>query len=90
MQPVFTAANLTNEPVQDGDAGFILRKDGSFQIFTTGHIDPNALTARQQEQGQLLTLFALVTSSPQIRDMLTNIVNDVTGGGPLIDLGNKH
>lgn len=90
MQPVFTAANLINEPIQDGDAGLILRKDGSFQIFSTGTIDPDALTKRQQEQGELLTLFALVINSPEIRSMLTDVVNSVSGNGPLIDLGPKH
>lgn len=90
MSPLFTAANLATQPIQDGDAGFILRKDGSFQIFTTGVIDPNALTARQQEQGELLMMLAVAVKSPQIHALLRDITSEVTDEMPVLDLGAKH
>lgn len=77
--------NLVNRPITEGDCGVILRKDGGFQIFSTGKIDPGNMTELQMEQGLLLTALSLCLAAPQLRQMLLQMASDpaIIGTNPL-------
>lgn len=82
--------NLPAGPIVDGDAGVILKADGSFQIFTTGHINPQALTPAQEEQGRKLVALATALSVPQLMDMLIEASRELGADEPMIDIGVTH
>jgi hypothetical protein len=46
--------NIVSAPIEEGDAGIILKPDGSFKVFSTGAIDPKHLTNGQVDQGTKL------------------------------------
>lgn len=84
MTSLFTAdqiADFDRAPISEGDAGIILKADGSFQVFTTGHIDPKAMTSIQLDQGKTLMAFTLALRIPQIMDLLVDLANqpDIAG-----------
>lgn len=82
-------SNLVATPVQEGDAGLILRKDGSWQIFNChANMDPEKLTDRQREQGETLLAFAVALQLPEIMDILKKMANDpAIVGDAVIDYG---
>ena len=76
LRPVDTA----NKPIEEGDCGVILRKNGTFQIFSTGHINPNALSEIQLEQGLLLTAIALCLKTPGLKENLLKMASEASLG----------
>jgi hypothetical protein len=77
MTALISAANLVSQPIGEGDAGIILRKDGSFQIFNTHeNIDSENLTERQVQQGEILMAFAVAMQIPDVMKLLVNISKD--------------
>lgn len=53
-----TLENIVSAPIEQGDAGIILKPDGTFKVFTTGHIDAANLTEAQKGQGEKLMVLA--------------------------------
>lgn len=82
--------NLPTGPIVDGDAGVILKADGTFQIFTTGQIDPKALTPAQEEQGRKLVALTTALSVPQLMNMLIEASRELGADEPMIDIGVTH
>lgn len=69
--------NLPNSPIEEGDAGVVLKRDGTFQLFNTHkNLDPNNLTPRQIEQGRTLAAFAAALQIPAIMDKLYELSED--------------
>lgn len=58
--------NIVSAPIEQGDAGVILKPDGSFKIFTTGHIDAANLTEAQMQQGERLMALIYVLNDPTL------------------------
>ena len=72
-----TLDNLTPKPIEEGDAGIILKPDGSFQIFNTHkHIDGTNLTPEQLRQGRILLALATASAHPELLDVLLEVSND--------------
>jgi hypothetical protein len=67
---LFSRENLLPNPVAKGDAGVILKADGSFQVFNTSDIDPENMTTRQIEQGTALIAFAAALKYPAVMEGL--------------------
>lgn len=76
MSALLTPSNLIDRPIEDGDCGVILRKDGSFQIFSTGVINPNEMTGRQEEQGALLIAIAVCLNLPELKKNMLKLASD--------------
>lgn len=68
--------NLLDTPIQEGDAGIVLKPDGTFRIFTTGEIDGENLTSAQHEQGRKLIALSLALKHEQIMDVLYAMSED--------------
>lgn len=79
--------NLMTYPIQEGDAGVILRRDGSYHFFNThAGLDGANLTARQLEQAETLLAFAVALEHPAIMELLKNMASDpAITGGSIID-----
>lgn len=82
--------NLPTGPIVDGDAGIILKADGTFRIFTTGEINPEALTPAQEEQGRKLMALATALSVPQLMHMLIEASRELGADEPIVDIGATH
>ncbi len=85
--------NIVAEPIQQGDAGIILRKNGDFQIFSThgDELDPNNMTERQIEQGKILMAFATAMQIPRVMELLIEMSLDPDiVGHDVANLGEKH
>jgi hypothetical protein len=76
MSDLFKPSNIIDKPIETGDCGVILRKDGSFQIFSTGEIDPNNLTDRQVEQSTLLMAITICFNLPELKQSLIKLATD--------------
>lgn len=69
--------------IEEGDAGLILKKDGSFHLFNTHKdIDQSALTERQVEQGKILLSFSVALQSPQIMELLHSLAAQIVQEHP--------
>jgi hypothetical protein len=83
--------NFADAPIQEGDAGLILRKNGDFQIFNThASIDPENLTDRQREHGDILRAFSLALQIPNVMELLKAMSNDPAIIGATIEKGSMH
>lgn len=82
-------SNLASHPIQEGDAGIILRKDGSFQIFNThAALDADNLTDRQMEQAEMLMAFAVAIHVPAVMEVLKQMAADpLVVGDKVFDAG---
>jgi hypothetical protein len=71
-------SNLTSRPIERGDAGIILRADGSFDIFNCFEFvgDPPVLTPHQHETGERLLAFSVALQIPDIMSLLKSIAHD--------------
>jgi hypothetical protein len=84
--------NIASQPIGEGDAGIILKKDGSFQIFNThAAIDPSNMTERQIEQTETLMAFAVALQIPEIMAILKQMSQDpAIVGDKILDYGSQH
>jgi len=67
---LITTENVLTTPIQRGDAGIVLKPDGTFQVFSTGEIDPETLTDAQIDQGRKILALAYALKNPAILDQL--------------------
>lgn len=75
-------------PIQEGDAGVVLKKDGSFQIFNThADFDPTKMTDRQIEQATILNAFKTALLHPAVLQVLIEVSNDPRIVGEIEDMG---
>lgn len=72
------------DTIQEGDAGIILKPDGSFKIFSTGKIE-EPLTPEQEMQGRKLLALTVALKTPQVMQLLTDMSNDPDIVGEEID-----
>ena len=70
--------NLTNRPIQKGDAGIVLRADGSFDIFNCFGFagEPIILTPHQLETGEKLLALSVALKIPEVMRLLESIAHD--------------
>lgn len=81
------AENLVSAPIEDGDAGFILKPNGEFKIFSTGAIDAENMTDAQRAQGDKLLALACAVAIPEVMAMLIQMSRDPAIVGKGIDIG---
>jgi hypothetical protein len=83
-----TLEDTVTSPVEHGDAGVILKPDGSFKVFSTGVDGP--LTPAQEAQGRKLIALTIALRYPEVMAVLERMANDPDIVGDGIDLGNAH
>lgn len=66
---VITRENIQHPSIAVGDAGVILKADGTFRVFNT-IADPTNLTPAQLEIGRKLLALAAVLTDPVILDLM--------------------
>lgn len=91
MTALVDPTNLKLPAFETGDAGIILKADGSFQLWNT--LDkPSAetLTPRQIEQGEILMAFSAALKLPPLMSVLKQVANDPEVFDQIIDTGRKQ
>jgi hypothetical protein len=66
---IITRENIQPPTIEPGDAGIILKTDGTFRVFNT-IADPANLTPAQLELGRKVLALAAVLKDPVILDLL--------------------
>ncbi|TXN08939.1 hypothetical protein FV222_00265 [Methylobacterium sp. WL103] len=85
-KPLLTLDNLVSAPIEEGDAGFILKPNGEFKIFSTGAINAENMTAAQRAQGEKLLALACAVAIPEVMNMLIQMSRDPAIVGDGIDI----
>ncbi len=74
MSNPFTATpteTTVSGPIEDGDCGLILRKDGSFNLFNChSDFDPTNVSPELLKQGAILHAFSVALRVPALLDFL--------------------
>ncbi|AMB48323.1 hypothetical protein [Methylobacterium sp. AMS5] len=88
---LLTADDFVSAPIEEGDAGVILKEDGTFKVFSTAKLGADGLTEAQQKQGTLLMALAVALKNPTIMETLITMSRDprVVGENP-VDLGRTN
>ena len=76
-----TQSNIVTGPIQEGDAGVIIRRDGAIQAFIIGPLDPKNLTEEQINQAQLLQAAIVALTDPSIKASLIELVDGMNARG---------
>jgi hypothetical protein len=64
-------------PIADGDAGLVIKADGSVQIFNTYNVsDPSQFTPEQLKIGETLVALSVALKVPAIMDILFQMAKD--------------
>ena len=78
--------HVTSGRIEEGDAGVILKKDGSFQLFNTHEsISSDSMTERQIEQGRTLLAFSVALQVPAVMEALNQFVTEITDTGKVVE-----
>ena len=72
-----TLDSFLDEPIEDGDAGIVIKANGDFQVFTTVSVDPAAMTDAQAAQGRNLQILALVLGHDELRQQIGELVDQL-------------
>jgi hypothetical protein len=81
---------VTATPIEEGDAGVIIKKDGSFQVFNTHmDLDPKNLTEMQIQQGRMILGLTIALKVPEIMEKLIELALDESANG-VTELGQRH
>lgn len=71
---LITNTNIMTSPIAEGDAGIIIRKDGSYQMFNTHErIDPRNMTPIQELQGGILIALSTALNTDGLIKQLLDI-----------------
>jgi hypothetical protein len=82
---------MLDSPIETGDAGIVIKADGSVKIFNTHkHLDHNNMTHEQLAQGEKLLALAVALSTPEIMNLLIEMSNDPRFVGNDINLGSLN
>lgn len=84
---LLTHENIVSAPIEEGDAGVILKADGSFKVFSTAKIDGTNLTPAQREQGEKLIALSVALKYPEIMGILMQMARDPALVGDAFDPG---
>jgi hypothetical protein len=90
MHALLGSSQLLSSPIEEGDAGIVLKADGTFRVFSTGKIDANNMTEAQLEQGEKLVALSIALSIPQILNTLKAMANDPEIVGQGVNLGETN
>ena len=85
---LLTLENVLSAPIEHGDAGIIIKPDGSFKVFATGV--EGDLTPEQMQQGEILVALSVALKFPQVMEVLKNMARDPALVGDGIDTSNAH
>jgi len=85
---LLTLENTVTSPIEHGDAGVILKPDGTFKVFSTGVDGP--LTPAQEAQGRKLIALSIALRYPEVMMVLERMANDPAIVGDGIDTGPSH
>jgi hypothetical protein len=68
---ILPVASITPTPIEEGDVGIILKKDGSYQVFNTHkNFNPERMTKDQVLQGELLIALTTALAHPKLMNVL--------------------
>jgi hypothetical protein len=92
MTALLQTVNIAAKPIQKGDAGIILRVDGSFELFNTHENigKDGELTDRQLEQGAILLGLSAALRVPGIMDTLIQMAGDKEVFSDVVDTKGGH
>lgn len=91
MNALLTLKQTTATPVQEGDVGIILKKDGSYEVFNThAGFDPENMTEDQMEQGAKLLALTVALRYEAVMNVLRNMANDPAIVGQPVELGTPN
>ena len=76
-----TIDSFLDEPIEDGDAGIVIKANGDFQVFTTVSVDPAKMTDAQAVQGRNLQILALVLGHDELRQQIGELVDQLNAAG---------
>ena len=84
MTPLLDETVVMKRPIQPGDCGVVLRKEGGFDIFSVGFTVDTQMTEAQLENAELLTAIAICLKYPELRNTLLKLATDpeVVGDAP--------
>lgn len=84
---LLTLENIVSSPIAEGDAGVILKADGSWNVFSTSKLGETGLSPAQMEQGKKLIALSVALKHPQIMEILMQMANDPALVGDTVDVG---
>jgi len=91
MTALLDQSNVTLPQFEEGDAGIILKANGSFVVWNTHkNINPETMTEKELWQGKALMAFAAALKIPQIMDVLMQVATDPQVFDQVISTGVKH
>jgi hypothetical protein len=68
---ILPVASITATPIEEGDVGIILKKNGSYQVFNTHrNFNPEKMTEPQIVQGKLLIALTTALTHPKLMAVL--------------------
>ena len=88
MKHLLNHTHIVSAPIGKGDAGIILRADGSFNVFSCQDLHADgSMTIEQQVQATRLMALAAALSIPAVMDTLIQLSQDPDiVGEPGVDL----
>lgn len=88
LPSLLTLENVTAAPIENGDAGIILKADGSFRVFNCHEgLDPSKVTEAQKDQARKLMAFAVALQVPAVMEILYDFSQNPDIVGSVLDLG---
>ena len=82
--PILKLAHITSVRIEEGDAGVIVKADGSIRVFTTGAME-GRLTAAQEDQTEKVMVLVAVLSDEELYAAVLGHVAEHSAD--LVDLG---
>ncbi|WP_062120373.1 hypothetical protein [Aureimonas sp. AU40] len=78
-----------------GDAGIIIKEDGSFRAFSISGgepVDPATMSEGKKRQGAIMLALSLAVQTPEILNMLLDLLSDpeVANQAKVVDYGTAH
>ncbi|WP_349601163.1 hypothetical protein [Azospirillum argentinense] len=94
MTALLTQTALLATPIEEGDAGVVIKADGSFKIFSAADLaacDPETITDAQVLQARKVKALCLALSSDQVMEQLMDAVDRIEeAGGEIVAVGQSH
>jgi hypothetical protein len=88
LPSLLTLENVTAAPIEAGDAGIILKADGSFRVFNCHEgLNPDNVTEAQKDQARKMMAFAVALQVPAVMEILYDFARNPDIVGSLFDRG---
>ncbi len=82
--------HIVSSPIEEGDAGIVIKSTGAIKVFTTGHIDPKNLTEAQLIQGEKLRVIIQVLEDEELYDQAIAKIAEAEARGDHLMPSSRH